>query len=77
MKPSCEDAFDDVAFHAGEPLVKAVEAEGEALVIKAERVQDRGVQVVDVDLVLSGTQAEIVGGAVHMAMLHAGAEEHV
>ena len=46
---------------AGEAEVEALEAEREALVVEAELVQDRGVQVVDVDGVLDGAEAELVG----------------
>ena len=45
----------------GQPLVAAVAEEGQPLVVEAEQVQDRGVQVVDVDLVLDGVEAELVG----------------
>jgi hypothetical protein len=34
---------------------------------KPEQVQDRGVQVVDVDLVSTAWEAELVGGAVDVA----------
>src|SRR5262249_50834025 len=42
-------------------------------VIEAEQVQDGCVQVVDVDLVLDGGVAELVGGAVYLPALDAAA----
>ena len=50
---------------------------GEAFVIEAEEVQDRGVQIVDMDTFLDGAVAELVGGAVDVAPFDAAAgEEH-
>ena len=49
---------------AGQPLVEALELEREPLVVDAQAVQDRGVQVVDVDRVLDDVVAEVVGLAV-------------
>lgn len=39
-------------------------------VIKSHEVQDRGVQVVDVDLVINAVVAEVVGDAVSHAAFH-------
>ena len=50
-----------MAVDVGQAEVAALEAEGEPLVVEAEQVQDRGLQVVDVDLVLDGAEAELVG----------------
>ena len=47
--------------HVGQAEVAALEAEGELRVVEAEQVQDRGVQVVNVDAVLDGVEAEVVG----------------
>ena len=41
--------------------------------IQAETMQDRGVQVVDVDAILDGVQADVVGRAVADAALDAAA----
>ena len=59
--------------HVGQPEVAAGVAVGELLVVEAEEVQDRGVQVVDVDLLLDRLEAEFVGGAVDVAAAHAAA----
>ena len=48
----------------GQAEVAAGVAVGELLVVEAEQVQDRRVQVVDVDLVLDRLEAELVGRAV-------------
>src|SRR5262249_54870483 len=45
----------------------------EPLVVEAEQVQEGGVQVVDVDLVRDGGEAELVGGAVDVAAFDAAA----
>ena len=52
------------AVDIGQPEVAAAVAVGQPLVVDAQQVQDRGVQVVDVDAVLDGVHAELVGGAV-------------
>ena len=59
--------------HVGQAEVAAGVAVGELLVVEAQQVQDRGVQVVDVDLVLDGLEAELVGRAVDVPPLHAAA----
>jgi hypothetical protein len=42
-------------------------------VVEAQKVEDRGVQVVDVDRFLDGLEAELVGGAMDRSPLHAAA----
>ena len=59
--------------HVGQAEVAAGVAVGELFVVEAQQVQDRGVQVVDVDLVFDGGEAEFVGGAVDVAALDAAA----
>ena len=49
--------------HVGQALVAAGVAEGQLLVIEAQQVQDRRVEVVDDDRVLHRVQAELVGRA--------------
>ena len=51
----------DLAVHVGQAEVAALEAVGQLRVVEAEQVQDRRVQVVDVDLVLDRVEAELVG----------------
>ena len=70
---SGDDVMNDVAFDIGQAEVAAGVAVGEAFVIEAEQVQDRGVQVVNVDLVLGRVVAVVVGAAVAQAALHAAA----
>ena len=52
------------AVHVGQAEVAAGVAVGQLLVVEAEQVQHRRVQVVDVDLVLDRREAELVGRAV-------------
>ena len=67
---------DDVTHHAAGDIGQAEIPPGVAvrqpLVVEAQRVQDRRVQVVHVDLVLHGLVAEVVGGAVGEAGFDAG-----
>ena len=53
--------------HVSQPEVAAAVAVGEAFVVQAHQVQNRGVQVMDVDALLDGAVAELVGGAVDVA----------
>src|SRR4051794_21817512 len=63
--------LDDVTRDVGQPVVAAAVAIGELLMVDAHEVQDRGVQVVNVHLVLDGMPTELVGGAVCHAPLDA------
>lgn len=56
--------------HIGQPHVAAGVAEGEAFVVEAEQMQDRGMPVVDVALVEDRFVTEVVGRAVAEASLH-------
>ena len=47
--------------HVGEPEVAALGAERESLVVEAEAVQDRGLQVVHMHLVPCDMKAQLVG----------------
>ncbi len=49
--------------HVGQPEVAALEAERQFRVIQAEQMQDGRLQVVDVDAILDGGEAQLVGGA--------------
>lgn len=59
--------------HVGEPEIPALEAIGQFRVIEAEKVQDRRLEIVDVDLVAGSLEAEVVAGAVDMPGFHAAA----
>ena len=59
--------------HVGEAKIPAGVAVGQPGVIKTEQMQDRGVQVVDVDLPLDRPKAEFVRGAMHVPALDAAA----
>ena len=59
--------------HVGQAVVAAGVAIGESFVVDAHQVQDRGVEVVDVDRLLDRADAVFVGGAVDEAALDAGA----
>ncbi len=60
---------DDLAGDVGQAEVAPLEAVGEPRVVDAEQVEDRGVEVVDVDRVLDDVPAEVVGLADDLAPL--------
>ena len=70
---SGDQVLDDLAVHVGQAEVSAGVAVGELFVVEAEEVEDRGVQVVDVHLVLDGLEPEVVGGAVDVTPFDAAA----
>ena len=49
---SCEHGFHDFAMYVGQAIVAALEFECQPRVIDTQAVQQRGVQIVDVDWVL-------------------------
>ena len=51
----------------GEAEVSAAVAVGESFVIEAEEVKEGGVEVVDVNFVLSSREAEFVGGSMNVS----------
>ena len=55
-----DDLLHDVAVHIGQPHVAAAETEGQSLVIDAQQVQHRGVQVVNLDTVFDDLIAPFV-----------------
>ena len=70
---SGDEVVDDFAVDIGESEVAALEAVGEAGVLHAEEVEERGLQVVDMDGVGGDAGAEVVGGAVGVARAQAAA----
>lgn len=60
---SGEDSPDDLTGHVGEAEVTSGGGAGELRVVEAERVEYRGEQVVEADLLLVGVLARFVGGA--------------
>src|SRR5262245_48447971 len=57
--------------HIGEAEVAAAVAIRESLVVESHEVQDRGMQIVNVDSVFDGRETEFVGRAVADPALHA------
>ena len=70
-----EDFLDDFAVDVGEAEVSALGTVGEFGVVEAEEVKEGGVEVVDVDFVLHGVEAEFVGFAEGGTALDAAAGE--
>lgn len=59
--------FNDISMNVGEAEVAASVTEGEPLVIEAKQVEERGVEIVNVDFVFDGLKAEFVGRPVDVA----------
>src|SRR5438046_4191108 len=72
-----ESCVDDLRHHlpidVGEPEIAAAVTEREPFMIEAEQMQEGGVQIVHVDLILDGAEAELVRRAVRHAATHAAA----
>ena len=60
-----------VLFHTGQSHVESLEFDRQAAMVDSQAVENRGVQVVDVDRVLDDVVAEVVGFAVHDTRLDA------
>ena len=68
---SCQYGTYDLSRRVGQSFLAAVVREGELGVVEAHQVEDRGVQVVDVDAVDRRSQSHLVGRAVDGAALDA------
>jgi hypothetical protein len=75
--PHCVDSsqhgFDDISMHVGQSEVAALETIRQPLVIDAQQVQQRGLEIVDMDAVLRDVDPQIVARAVLNPALHAAA----
>src|SRR3954452_16990024 len=70
---SRQDFMNYVTVHIRKAKVAARVTVRQLLVVETQQVQEGGVQVVDVDGILHGTEAELVGGAVDLSALDAAA----
>ena len=69
-----EDVFHRVVIlDAGQAQVQSLKSDGQAAVVDAQAMQDRGVQIVNVDRVFSDVVAEVVSGPVRDARLDSSA----
>ena len=64
--------MDDAAMNVGQSIVAAGMSVGKSFVVEAHQVEDRGVEVVDVDRGFSHVDAVLVRFAVGDAGLHSG-----
>src|SRR5262245_25875509 len=64
-----------IAVDVGEAEVAAGVAIGQARVVESHQMQDRRVQVVDMDPVFGGAEAKVIGGAIGKAAANAAARE--
>lgn len=53
----------DIAVHIGQPEIAAAKTVGQFLVIETQQMQDRGMQIMDLDALLDRFVTKIVGGA--------------
>ena len=60
------DRLHNLPVHVGQSEMPALKFEGQPLVVDTQALQDRGVQVADMNRILDDIVAEIVGGAVEM-----------
>jgi hypothetical protein len=61
LHSSGQDLLHHATFHIGEPVITPGVAVREALVVQAQEMQHRGVEVVEMDLPRDGAEAELVG----------------
>src|SRR6266404_6213877 len=61
---SGQERFDDFPVHIGKAEIAALEAIGQPGMVQPEQMQDRGVEIVDVNLLLDGVETELVGLAI-------------
>ena len=57
--------------HTGEPLIQSAEFGSEPLVVDAQLVQDRGIEIADVDRILDDVVGVFIGHAVVVSALDA------
>src|SRR5262249_32073305 len=72
---SGEEFLDDVSVDVGKAKVATSVTIRQFLVVEAEQVQDRRVQVVDVDLVAHGGEAKLIGSTVDVSTTHPAASQ--
>ena len=68
---SSQNLLHDIAMHIRKAIVPPTEAIRQSRVVKPHQVQDRGVQVVNVDLLLDRVPTELVRGTISHATLDA------
>ncbi len=56
--------------HISQPIVAALELVRQFLVIEAEQVENRGVEIVDVNFLFRSGESELIGCAVNMAAFY-------
>ena len=60
-----------MTMNVGESEISSGIAVGELFMIEAEKMQDGGVQIMDVNFLLHGGETELIGGSISHAALHA------
>ena len=72
---SGENVLDDVTMHVGQSAVDTVVIERQLLVVDAEQVQDRGVEIRDGDFVFRNEITDLIARSVAVAAFHTGSGE--
>lgn len=58
-----QNVIDDFPMHIRQTKIAACMMEGEAFVVETQTVQDRRLQVMDVDRIFGDVESEVVGGS--------------
>src|SRR5438045_2990911 len=69
--PLRQNILHDMPLYIGQPKVTPLETIGQLFMIEAEQVQDRRLEIMDVDFVAGDSEAEFVGLTVGNAMFDA------
>ena len=72
---SGDKVVDDISVNVGEPEVAACVPVGQEFVIEAHEMEDGRMQVVHVNWILDGFEAELVGSSVDESSLGAAADQ--
>ena len=68
-----QQGFDDLTAHVGQAVVTTLKSIGQLCVVQTEEVQNRGVQIVNMNFVFDGVKPELIGFAVPDAWFDAAA----
>ena len=58
-----------LSMHIGQPVLASLVLEGQLLVVDAQQMENRRIEVMHMDRVLCNVVAEIIGAAMHMPLL--------
>ena len=76
LKPSGENPTHHLAVDIGQSILPPLVLEQESFMIDPQQVQDRRVEIVNVDRILGDVVREVVGASMDMALFHPRPGEH-